>query len=324
MILILSTDGDTTTSEVLEWLIAFKAPFFRLNDNDIFKSAFNCYTENGKVKFSITKDDKTLHSDDVTMVWYRKFGFYNFSDEYKVLKNTSNIDLLRQFSSEYFTVLNVITATLKSRRWLLNMNQATTNKYLVLNEAKNAGLNIPDSNIINCKKSLENIIEKGNNVITKTLKEASLINYNKLFLSMFTTEISPDELRTTPEYFMPSLIQRKIEKEFEIRAFFINSDYYAMAIFSQADNQTEVDFRKYNRETPNRCVPYTIPKALKSKLQKLMKNLKLNTGSVDLIYTKTGEYVFLEVNPCGQFGMTSKPCNYNLEMKVAEYLNDNK
>jgi len=324
MILILSTDGDATTGEVIEWLINLKAPFFRFNDNDIFNSEFNCYIENGNVKFTIKKDNKILHSDNVTIVWYRKFGFYNFSDEYKVLKSTSNIDLLRQFSSEYFTVLNVITAALESKKWLLNMNHATTNKYLVLSEAKRVGLNIPESNIINSKKSLTKIVNEQNNIITKTLKESSLINYNKLFLSMFTTEINPNELKTTPECFMPSLVQRKIEKEFEIRTFFINSDYYSMAIFSQADNQTEVDFRKYNRETPNRCVPYTIPKVLKSKLQKLMKNLNLNTGSVDLIYTKTGEYVFLEVNPCGQFGMTSKPCNYNLELKVAEYLNNNK
>jgi hypothetical protein len=36
--------------------------------------------------------------------------------------------------------------------------------------------------------------------------------------------------------------------------------------------------------------------------------------------TKKGEYVFLEVNPIGQFGMVSAPCNYNLEKKIAQYL----
>ena len=51
-----------------------------------------------------------------------------------------------------------------------------------------------------------------------------------------------------------------------------------------------------------------------------MEDLKLETGSLDLIKTPDGRIVFLEVNPVGQFGMISKPCNYHLERKVAEFL----
>ena len=48
-----------------------------------------------------------------------------------------------------------------------------------------------------------------------------------------------------------------------------------------------------------------------------MQKLDLETGSIDLIKSTNGEYYFLEINPNGQFGMTSYPCNYNLEEKVA-------
>jgi hypothetical protein len=48
--------------------------------------------------------------------------------------------------------------------------------------------------------------------------------------------------------------------------------------------------------------------------------MNLNTGSIDLICTKSGEYVFLEVNPVGQFSMVSFPCNYYLEEKIADLL----
>jgi D-alanine-D-alanine ligase-like ATP-grasp enzyme len=51
-----------------------------------------------------------------------------------------------------------------------------------------------------------------------------------------------------------------------------------------------------------------------------MNKLDLNCGSIDMIVTPKNEYVFLEVNPVGQFGMVSYPCNYNLEKKIAEYL----
>ena len=51
-----------------------------------------------------------------------------------------------------------------------------------------------------------------------------------------------------------------------------------------------------------------------------MKHIGLNTGSIDMIKSVDGNYYFLEVNPSGQFGMTSFPCNYNLHEKVADYL----
>jgi ATP-GRASP peptide maturase of grasp-with-spasm system len=324
MILILSTDGDISTNEVIESLIIQNTSFFRFNDNDIFNSDFNCFIENGEIKFTLTNHNKTIHSDEISIVWYRKFGFYNYRSEYISLKNSSYIELLKQFTNEYFTITQIIFAALKSKKWLFNKHQAITSKYLVLAEAKKVGLKIPESLIINSKGELKKFIDINKNVITKTIKEANFVRYEQNLLTMFTTEINPNELdEALPRNFMPSLVQSKIEKEFELRIFFIDNQFYPMAIFSQADKQTEVDFRNYNRQVPNRNVPYILPKELKKLLKLLMKNLGLNTGSIDMIYTKEKEYIFLEVNPSGQFGMTSKPCNYNIEEKIADYLKTN-
>jgi D-alanine-D-alanine ligase-like ATP-grasp enzyme len=52
----------------------------------------------------------------------------------------------------------------------------------------------------------------------------------------------------------------------------------------------------------------------------MMQKADLNCGSLDLIKSKDGRYVFLEVNPSGQFGMVSYPCNYYLEEEVAKSL----
>jgi hypothetical protein len=93
-----------------------------------------------------------------------------------------------------------------------------------------------------------------------------------------------------------------------------------MAIFSQGDRQTEVDFRRYNRTRPNRAVPYRLPGDIVGKLRTLMGSLGMDTGSQDLIRTPDGRHVFLEVNPAGQFGMVSHRCNYHLEKRMAEYL----
>jgi D-alanine-D-alanine ligase-like ATP-grasp enzyme len=93
-----------------------------------------------------------------------------------------------------------------------------------------------------------------------------------------------------------------------------------MAIFSQMDDKTNTDFRKYNIKKPNRNIPFQLPKSIEKKLWQFMQELELNTGSIDIVVDKSNNYYFLEVNPIGQFGMVSFPCNYLLEKKVAEHL----
>ena len=75
-----------------------------------------------------------------------------------------------------------------------------------------------------------------------------------------------------------------------------------------------------DNEKPNFNTEYNLPKEIKDKVGQLMHNLNLVTGSLDLIYTKDKEYVFLEINPIGQFGAVSDSANFMLEKKVAELL----
>jgi glutathione synthase/RimK-type ligase-like ATP-grasp enzyme len=82
-----------------------------------------------------------------------------------------------------------------------------------------------------------------------------------------------------------------------------------------------IDYRNYNYGKPNRFVPIVLPIEIEQKLHALMEVLQLNTGSIDLIYTKNNEYVFLEVNPVGQYGgMVSEPGNYYLDKIIAKHL----
>ena len=67
-------------------------------------------------------------------------------------------------------------------------------------------------------------------------------------------------------------------------------------------------------------ISYKLPGELEAKLDSLMKNLNLNSGSIDIIKTVKDEYIFLEVNPVGQFVGYGVPTNYYLEKKVAEWL----
>jgi len=120
--------------------------------------------------------------------------------------------------------------------------------------------------------------------------------------------------------FFPSLVQEKIEKRYEVRIFFLFGQCYPMAIFSQRDPQTSLDFRRYNEIIANRMMRCEIPPELEEKITRLMKLADQNCGSLDFIKSHDGEYIFLELNPVGQFGFVSTNCNYELEKLIAEKL----
>jgi glutathione synthase/RimK-type ligase-like ATP-grasp enzyme len=55
-----------------------------------------------------------------------------------------------------------------------------------------------------------------------------------------------------------------------------------------------------------------------------MKELQLDTGSIDMIKCTDGKYYFLEVNPVGQYDMISMPCNFHLSEIIASELIEKK
>lgn len=90
-------------------------------------------------------------------------------------------------------------------------------------------------------------------------------------------------------------------------------------MFSQNNDSSKIDFRNYSKK-PARRIPFELPEEIKKRTDHLMKTIGLNSGSIDMILTPDNEFYFLEVNPVGQFGMTSIPCNYKLEEIIASKL----
>ena len=108
-----------------------------------------------------------------------------------------------------------------------------------------------------------------------------------------------------------------IQKKIEIRSFYLVDRFYSMAIFSQKNKKTSTDYRKYDSEIPNRMIPYELPSNIEDMLIRIYEKVGLNTGSADIIVDEENNFYFLEINPVGQFTMTSTPCNYYLEKEVA-------
>ncbi len=119
----------------------------------------------------------------------------------------------------------------------------------------------------------------------------------------------------------PIFFQEYVEKKYELRIVVFKDKIYSMCIFSQISDQAKFDFREdYNGI---RMVPYILKQDEICLVKSFMSLIKQDSGSIDLIRNTTGDLVFLEINPTGQFDFVSKNCNYNIEQEIANILINN-
>lgn len=321
MIIILSGDGDVSTDFVVEYLSNLQYDFIRINSYELLNEKLCISSRNNKTELIFS--GQVIDLDEVGAVWYRKFGFFYKSEQYKKLTALFNMEVANNISKEFTSVLETIVKIFSDKNWITHPSTIGINKFDVIREAQRLDIDTPDSYLINSKDYLLDIVSN-DECIAKSIRDPWIIRSGtksiKRPYSMFTSILDQQEIEHISSHFFPSLVQNKIDKDFEIRAFYLAGKFYSMAIFSQLDSQTSVDFRRYNWTKPNRRTPYELPLELAGKLKKLMRHYGFNCCSIDIIKGKDGKYYLLEINPTGQFGMVDFPCNYGLHMKVAQHL----
>ena len=317
MVLILSIDNELSTDHVINWLHFYAKPFDRINEDKRLTAEIEI--DNGGKQVCVI-NEKHYCFQKYKSYWYRRGDFHlnikHLNGDSEVIKNINENNKLGNFDIQDY-IHQYLHDNVKSINGFHNNN---INKLSELDVAQKVGLTIPTTIVTSSKKSVLEFIDKQTKIIVKSIKNNLWFTINDVSFSQPTLVLEKEIVETFPDYFMPIKLQKYIEKAFELRVFFLAGSFYASAIFSQNDEQTKIDFRNYNFTNPNRVVPYNLPKTIKVKLKKLMKELKLVSGSFDLVVTKAGEYVFLEVNPIGQFSQVSIPCNYYIEKQIARYL----
>jgi len=324
MILILTSSDDQSTLQVIQWLNFHKLAWAKIDTNTpltLIELLIDRETEEFIVD---TPEGVRIDTREISAYWYRR-GHLNLNIQVNLNDELSEVTR-RQFEthmeSEVRILIDSLHFCLAKKKRLNTFQTADLNKHHVLAEAKKFGLNIPPTIVTSRREALTDFKDKNGPLITKAIQhgirfrmhgETSWVEY-----LTYTESFNESE---APLHFFPTLFQPQINKAFELRIFYLDGAFYSMAILSQKDEKTTVDFRKYNFEKPNRNVPYSLPHSIEEKITALMKSLQLESGSIDMIVTVDDEFIFLEVNPVGQFGMVSTPCNYHLNQKIASYLN---
>jgi glutathione synthase/RimK-type ligase-like ATP-grasp enzyme len=187
-----------------------------------------------------------------------------------------------------------------------------------LQRARNLGLEIPRTLVSNDPNSVRTFYEACNRrMIYKTIGDphptslrfesrAERQKYNQehpyvnFARSIYTTLIREQDLaRLDTVHLAPGIFQEYIPKRVELRVTVIGDEIFTAELHSQVHEETRYDWRHYEVDIP--IYEHQLPVEIGEKCMALTKAYGLNFSTSDLILTPDGRYVFLEMNPNGQF-----------------------
>lgn len=186
----------------------------------------------------------------------------------------------------------------------------------------NKGIVIPDTLVTNNPDDAIVFYKKHNGNICFKLQKGIIVDSPEGYLTVYTNKVSLESLENVELVRShPCFFQEYIDKKFEVRIVSTDKEAIGIAIYSQESEISKVDFRRYDFEK----VPYKyieLPSNVSEFCLEMLRNYDLHFGVFDFIYSDKGNYVFLELNPNGQWLWLEEQSGCNLTKLVAENLID--
>lgn len=316
MVIIQSSSLDRSTNDIIDWLAYYKANYIRLND------------DYGVVKTNITLHNNRTFINDIDIskcsYMYRR-GDLCINFELQEIDNVDKINnwlLHEKLFEENTAILDSINYLFKRRPSISHVSDIDISKIEQLEVANSVGLLVPDTLLSNDFSTIINFLND-QKCITKSLSNVKIrLSYSSdwnINMHLTTASVDSNDI-TKSKKGLPVLFQQYIDKKYELRIFYLKGQFFSMAIFSQQNEKTKLDYRNYDKDKTNRNVPYKLPNEIERKLDAFMKAINMNCGSIDMIYTPEGKYIFLEVNSIGQYQWLESNCNYSISKNIAEML----
>jgi len=186
--------------------------------------------------------------------------------------------------------------------------------------APSLGFNIPKTLITNQPDAIREFYRKCNGDIVNKVLAKGVVKINDATYAIYTHRVEKrhmDNLDSVTN--TPCLFQERIEKAFELRITVVGDQVFAAEIHSQMNARTKDDWRKYDFEhTPHKI--HHLPRDVKASCLGLLAHYGLHFGAIDMIVTPEGKYVFLEINPNGQWLWIERLTGMPISEAIADML----
>jgi glutathione synthase/RimK-type ligase-like ATP-grasp enzyme len=171
-----------------------------------------------------------------------------------------------------------------------------------LGVAAEVGLELPPTLVTTSRKEfLDFYNEHNGNVISKVIGPAFDMTVGTSGFVRYTEVVSKRDLGYAGAIeYSPAIFQAYVPKRVELRITVVGQRVFAVEIHSQLTHHTRHDWRRYDlSNTPH--LPHALPCEIEERCVSLVKRLELCYGAIDMILTPDGRYVFVEINPSGQY-----------------------
>ncbi len=311
-VLLITNKEDVTTDFVVKRLKEQHVSFYRLNTEDISRSVsvtLDFKTKRYEIYDGILKVQHDLN--DFQSVYFRRPKLTEYGDS--DLTEGEQEFLKRENSY----LLEGIYEILEKAYWLNKVRyiRRAENKIYQQILAREIGFRIPDGIITNeyndfCR------FAAGRETIIKPIKSGQ-IDDKETPKIVYTSKLKCIPGKNEVEYGV-NYLQENIRKKYDIRVTIVGNVVYATRIDAQGSNVTETDWRRGEIVLPHSRIE--LPRDILDKCLEMMRRLELNYGAIDLIEDKYGEYVFLEINPNGQWAWIEKQAGYDISGEIVKHL----
>lgn len=205
--------------------------------------------------------------------------------------------------------------------WVNNLQRQrdAENKQRQLRLAARAGLRVPRTLVTNDPIAARQFFAETEGETVAKLLRPLAVSMDGAEPFVYTNRIREEDLAGLEQLrHSPMVFQELIPKAYELRVAYVGGETFTGALYTSG----HTDWR---RVAPEEChwQNAELPTEITSSLHLLMSELGLVFGAVDLICTPSGEHVFLEVNPGGEWGMLEHDLGLPISEAIAAALLEN-
>lgn len=313
MILIVSTANDLHAQKITQELDLMGANYRLLDLAHFPKESALTINYGGKQKNKAFKfeyeNEETLNLEDVKVAWWRRpQGFAMHDDVQRDSHRNFAFGECHEAVSGLWHALNV--------HWVNNPSNDNVahRKAYQLRVAQEIGLRIPETCITSNPTDARHFLN--NSKIEKKICKSFSATVEEWRETRLVT-VEEEKMLPNVKY-APVIFQEYIEAQYDIRITVIGEHIFPAAIYSQ-ETEYKIDMRMDIGNARMEAVK--LPKSIEDKLRLLMKKLGLVYGAIDFRLTPEGEYVFLEINPAGQWLFVEDCTKQPITKTFASYLN---
>jgi MvdC family ATP-grasp ribosomal peptide maturase len=318
-ILLLTHSKDYYTIDRVEKAIARKGcrPFRFNTDKFPEQVKLSIHLEEGEVVLSLQEEgqQKKFYTKDVYSVWVRKIGTPYIPENMNPLLRQSCI-------TESLEVLEIFLRVFDNVRWIDDPARVrkAEDKLYQLRTAQSVGLATPRTLISNDPQKVQDFYHSlGGNIAAKMITPLTVSMDGKTPF-VHTSRVKPEDLEHLDTLrHSPMVFQEYIPKEYELRIIYVDGELFTGALHWETPGEAPVDWRSTDQQVLE-WEHLNLPETLADKIKSLMKKLGLYFGALDVILTPGGEYVFLEVNPAGEWGMLERDLGLTISDAIANAL----